>query len=147
MDAYRVLVADDDDFIHALLKISLRKTDYVVNFVKNGLEAIENIQTVRPDILITDGMMPVVTGFELIITLRSRADTAAMPIILLTGSSDLQSGRTSATAAADVVLSKPFKLGTMIASLKQAEELIRERAAAPQRFIGGFETIGHRGLS
>jgi CheY-like chemotaxis protein len=122
---YKILVADDDEFVHALIKVSLRRTTYKLAFVKDGADALELIRTHPPDIVIADGLMPVLSGFELIEDLKSRAETASIPVILLTAL-DAVGGRAaeSAGAKADLRLAKPFKAGTILNCLKRAESLI-----------------------
>src|SRR5262245_17256003 len=121
---YKVLVADDDEFMHAIIKVSLRKTNYLLAFVKNGAEALEIIQTHPPDIVIADGLMPVLSGFELIEDLKSRAETVNIPVILLTPLNEPAGWMVEGNARADLCLPKPFKVGSILGCLKKAEEII-----------------------
>ena len=121
---YRVLVADDDEFMHAIIRVCLRKTSYLLSFTNNGAEALRIIESDPPDILIADGLMPVVSGFELIEEIKSRTQTASIPVILLTPIDHIETPAMDAAEKADIRLTKPFKVGSILESLKMAEELV-----------------------
>src|SRR5262245_29267912 len=129
--SYKVLVADDDEFVHALIKVSLRNTNYRLAFVKSGVEALDMIKAHPPDIVIADGMMPELSGFELVEDMKRCSQTAAIPVILLTA---LDEPRGLAAAAAglraDLQLAKPFRVGTILNCLKKAERLVEAHRAA-----------------
>jgi CheY-like chemotaxis protein len=128
---YKILVADDDEFVHALIKVSLRNTKYRLAFVTNGLQALELIKNHPPDIVIADGMMPELSGFELVEDLKRCSETAAIPVILLTGVDEPRGwAAAAARARADLELAKPFRVGTILNCLKKAERLLEGHRAA-----------------
>src|ERR1051325_3740654 len=81
---WRILLVDDEEINHEILELSLGQTDFLLASASNVAEALKIVETEPPDILITDAMMPGESGFSLIEKIRSRPQTARMPIILWT---------------------------------------------------------------
>ena len=81
------LVVDDSMVIRHTVSRFLEERGFVVESASNGLEALEILKRVRPALLITDMQMPAMSGSELISVLKSKPETAAIPILILTGRS------------------------------------------------------------
>ncbi len=96
-----ILIVDDEPDVLFLLRLTLEHAGYRVEEALHGAAALEAIRRLRPDLIITDLMMPVIDGRELIQRLRQEAATATLPIMLLSASPDDRSG-------ADRVMRKPF---------------------------------------
>jgi CheY-like chemotaxis protein len=96
-----VLVVDDEPDIRFLLAVTLQMAGYRVIEAAHGGAALEQVRRTRPRLVITDLMMPVMDGHELIEQLRADRDTAAIPIVLLSATAGTEPG-------ADAVLTKPF---------------------------------------
>ncbi|MGH2784313.1 MAG: hybrid sensor histidine kinase/response regulator [Actinomycetota bacterium] len=111
-----VLIVDDEPDVLFLLRMTLQHAGYVVEEAPHGGAALERIETLRPDLIITDLMMPVVDGRELIKRVRDTAGNAALPIMLLSASPDHTSG-------ADRVMRKPFDPRQLVSVI---EELVGE---------------------
>src|SRR6267143_1031202 len=79
----RVLAVDDSPFSRKLLEHALRGQPYEVAFAKDGREALASISEFRPNILITDWMLPDFSGPELCRRVRSESKTAYTYVILL----------------------------------------------------------------
>jgi two-component system phosphate regulon response regulator PhoB len=103
-----VLVVDDEPDIRHLVARLLEAAGYEVIEAPHGAAALEHARSRAPKLVVTDLMMPVMNGGELIERLRGDERTAAIPIILLTGTR-------GTTAPADVTVSKPFHHGELIA--------------------------------
>lgn len=97
-----VLVVDDEPDIRFLLRVTLELAGYSVIEAAHGEAALERVRASRPALVITDRMMPRMGGAELIEHLRAEVGTAAIPIVMLTGTRGSQPG-------ADAVLTKPFE--------------------------------------
>src|SRR5262249_32277518 len=80
----KVLLVDDDEFIHQMVALFIGETRYSLISVRNVKAAMAAIHSKVPDIVITDAMMPGESGFSLIQKLKSDARTASIPIILWT---------------------------------------------------------------
>ena len=112
-----VLVVDDESDIRFLLRITLERAGYGVSEASHGEAALESVRMSPPALVITDRMMPRMDGGELIERLRADVGTAAIPIVMLTGTNGAQPG-------ADAVLTKPFEpeaLITLVSRLIEGE--------------------------
>jgi CheY-like chemotaxis protein len=112
-----VLVVDDEPDIRFLLRVTLELAGYSVIEAAHGEAALERVRVSPPVLVITDRMMPRMGGGELIERLRADLGTAAIPIVMLTGTSGSQPG-------ADAVLTKPFEpdeLLGLVANLIEGE--------------------------
>ena len=77
------LVVDDSMLIrHAVCRF-FERHEFLVESVSDGVEALEALQTIRPDVIVTDLSMPKMTGTELITALKEKAETKDTPIIVL----------------------------------------------------------------
>ena len=81
------LVVDDSMVIRHTVSRFLEERGFTVESASNGMEALEILKRVRPVLLITDMQMPAMSGSELISALKSKPETAAIPILILTGRS------------------------------------------------------------
>lgn len=77
------LVVDDSMLIRHTVCRFFEEHDFVVESVTNGVEALEALRTIRPDLIVTDLSMPKMTGTELISALKGKAETSETPIIVL----------------------------------------------------------------
>ncbi|MFZ1626420.1 MAG: response regulator [Candidatus Moraniibacteriota bacterium] len=82
-DPIRILLVDDDAETRDVYIQFLQKTGFVVEEAENGLEALQRIQDVKPDLIITGIIMPRMDGFTLVQALRQNIDTAQIPVIFL----------------------------------------------------------------
>lgn len=102
------LVVDDSMLVRHTVCRFLEERGYEVESSTNGAEALQMVGCVRPDIIITDVIMPHMTGIELITALKSKPTTASIPIVIV-------AGRTSAAEArnetrADYVIYKDIDI-------------------------------------
>lgn len=77
------LVVDDSMLIRHTVCRYFEERGFAVESASNGLEALEALQTLHPDLIVTDLSMPNMTGQELISVLKQKAETAATPIVVL----------------------------------------------------------------
>jgi two-component system alkaline phosphatase synthesis response regulator PhoP/two-component system response regulator VicR len=104
----RILVAEDDQNILRQIVFNLESSDYEVITATTGVEAMRLLLGSKPDLLITDIMMPEMDGYELVSTLRRDEVLADLPVIMLTAKTlddDVAQGYGSGT---DLYLTKPF---------------------------------------
>jgi two-component system, response regulator PdtaR len=114
----KVLIADDDRTVRALLAGMLLEMGHVVVEAENGAEAVELCSRERPDVVILDFLMPKLSGIDALKAMRSRGHT--MPALLLTAISDSSLRAVEGFEAPDAILGKPFKRRTIEKALARA---------------------------
>jgi len=110
----RVVLADDNADMRNYVKRMLA-SGYEVEAYANGKDALLAIQQRRPDIVITDVMMPVMGGFELLAALRRDVRTRALPIVMLSARAGEQARAEGIEAGADDYMVKPFSARELLA--------------------------------
>jgi signal transduction histidine kinase/CheY-like chemotaxis protein len=132
MERAMVLIADDNadmrDYLAGLLA-----PHYDVRTVADGAEALAVIRRQRPDILLSDVMMPVLDGFMLIRAIRSDAALADLPIVLLSARAGEEAGIEGLEAGADDYLIKPFGARELLARLSANLKLAKLRRGFERR--------------
>ena len=103
-----VMVVDDEPDMRHLLRHTLEGAGYGVVEAAHGEAALEQVRRSRPQLVLTDWMMPRMNGGELIERLRADESTNAIPIVIISSTRGDRSG-------ADAVLAKPFDLDELIA--------------------------------
>ncbi len=113
----RVLIVDDDPGILKLVQRALRPKGYEVFTATTGTEGLNQVQAEVPDIIVLDKMMPDIDGFEIARRLRREPAFAHIPIVILTGASELGDKLDAFNAGADDFLTKPFEVDELAARL------------------------------
>ena len=106
--SHRILVVEDESGIRQLIRDALDGHDYQMAMCNNAMTARAELAKQIPDLAIIDWMMPQVSGIELIKSLRSNENTAALPIIMLTARSTEDDTIEGLDAGADDYITKPF---------------------------------------
>ena len=106
--ANKVLVADDEIHIIHVVAIKLRNNGYEVIAANNGAEAYDLACREKPDVVVTDYQMPLMTGIELVTKMRADERTRDIPVILLTARSFAVSQEQQESLGISSCLSKPF---------------------------------------
>jgi CheY-like chemotaxis protein len=114
----RVLIADDDMTIRALLGDMLADLGHDVTAACNGVEAVDLAARDQPDLIILDFLMPRLSGLDAMKAMRQRG--LAMPIVLLTAISDTSMRELEGVETADAVMEKPFKKRTLEKAIAKA---------------------------
>ena len=102
-----ILLVDDEPEILILLRDFLQ-TDYNIIFATNGIEAYDKVLSDKPDLIVSDVMMPEMDGIELCGKLRDNFDTSHLPMILLTAKAEIEDRIAGLKAGADSYIPKPF---------------------------------------
>ena len=113
-----VLIAEDEEPIAEVVATVVEDAGYTPRLAAHGREALELARAEQPALLITDLMMPHLSGAELIAALRSDAAASGhepVPVILITAAGPAQ----ARAAGADAVLRKPFELLELDALLRR----------------------------
>lgn len=124
MSARRILIADDDPLLRALLMHRLSADGYQVTTAENGSEALAAIAEQQPDLVVLDALMPVMDGFEVLRRLKAGGLSDA-PVIMLTALKREQDIVGALQLGAADYLVKPFipdELGQRVRRLLQSRE-------------------------
>jgi len=123
-----MLIVDDDELIVTMLQDFFKGLDYEFITATDGEEALFQCIENRPDIIVTDIMIPKLTGIELIKKLRKIPDFAVTPIIAITAGSQAMQEE-AAKAGAHMVLSKPIRRAVL---LKKVDDLLHATPFIPR---------------
>lgn len=124
----QILVVEDERDIAALVGYHLTKEGYRVRTAGGGPEALEEMVSNRPDLIVLDLMLPGLSGFEVLAELRRRPEIADTPVIVLTARRDEIDRIKGLELGADDYVTKPFSPQELI--LRVAAVLRRVRAPA-----------------
>jgi len=125
--ANKVLVADDEIHIIHVVAIKLRNNGYEVIAANNGAEAYDLACREKPDVVVTDYQMPLMTGIELVTKMRADERTRDIPVILLTARSFAVSQEQQESLGISSCLSKPFSPKEL---LKTIQDILYQRQLA-----------------
>jgi len=114
--AMKIFVVDDEPNIRLTLKIALQKESFEVIQCSNGQEALEKLNTEKPDLIILDFNMPVMDGFEFLGIIRKH--NYNIPVIFLSDYADVETRIEGLNLGADDYLGKPFSTKELIARIK-----------------------------
>jgi len=103
----RVLVVEDDPAASRFVGYTLEQEGYEVSIASNGLEGIMKAQQEKPDILVLDGMLPGLDGFQVCRRLRAQAETAKLPILMVSAKAQEADKAAGLKVGADDYLAKP----------------------------------------
>ncbi|MEO1472990.1 MAG: phosphate regulon transcriptional regulator PhoB, partial [Pseudomonadota bacterium] len=120
-----VLIAEDEPPVVELLKYNLEREDFEAGFASDGEEAMVMIEERAPDLLLLDWMLPKVPGIEVCRRVRSRAETANLPIIMLTARSEEADRIRGLDTGADDYVTKPFSTTELMARVRAVLRRIR----------------------
>ncbi len=114
----RVMLVEDAPFLRYAFGRLLRLEGFDVKEVNDGREALDALTDFRPDLVLTDLMMPVMGGVELISRIRANPDLAAIPIVAITADATEQAARNARKAGAVDVITKPIDLTALLDRLR-----------------------------
>jgi len=127
--AARVLVTDDEPVTRMMLKSLLRREGFEVLEASTGQQAIDIAMREHPDLLIIDLNMPEMNGYEAIGHLRTDAEMAALPILVLTADESAGVERRVLELGADDYIVKPFDPGILLSRVNAVFRRLRVKAA------------------
>lgn len=109
---YKLLIVDDNQEIRSFLKSEFQQ-EYAVIEADNGKTGLDEVLDKKPDIVISDIMMPEMNGFEFCRKLKSKLNTSHIPVILLTSKSTEESLIEGLETGADAYVAKPFNISVL----------------------------------
>ena len=105
-----LLVVDDSPVALAFLEAVFRGAHYEVDSAGSGADGFDKALRIKPDLVVTDGLMPDVDGFELVRRMKNHPDTADIPVVMLT-SGDIQDAEyTARVPQPDALVAKSMQI-------------------------------------
>ena len=109
----KVLVVDDDPAILEICSDLLQTEGYTVSVATNGQQALEQIRTDPPNVILMDIMMPVLDGVEACRQVKANPATAEIPVVLMSARTNL-TRQSQDLASADALVAKPFDIDHLL---------------------------------
>ena len=116
--ASKVLLVDDEDSLRKVMRDLLERDGYLVTEARDGVQALDQVDRVGPDIIVLDLNLPGLDGYGVLSHLRSRPATANIPVIVLTAKGDEDNELRVFELGADDFLTKPFRARALSARLE-----------------------------
>jgi CheY-like chemotaxis protein len=109
MNMKKILVADDSVTIQKVIALTFADEPFEVQSVGTGAEALEMMNTWKPDILLADVIMPQMNGYELCRAVKEQQETSSVPVLLLAGTFEAFDEEEAKSVGADGYITKPFE--------------------------------------
>ncbi|HEY9180497.1 MAG TPA: response regulator [Candidatus Baltobacteraceae bacterium] len=113
-----ILVVDDDRNLRKIIQTNLELAGYDVTTAANGEDALRLLDSMQPDLIVLDVMMPVMDGYEVARRIRRHPSNTHVPIIMLTAKSEVEDKLAGFEAGADDYITKPFGPQELLARVK-----------------------------
>jgi DNA-binding response OmpR family regulator len=113
----KILIADDEPSIVAAVEFLLQRSGYEVHVARNGDEALKLVETIHPDLVLLDVMMPQKSGYEVCMRIRERADWRQIKIVMLSAKGRDAEVSKGLSMGADVYVTKPFSTRELMAKI------------------------------
>ena len=133
-----VLIVEDEPAQREVLQYNLQSEGYRIATAVNGEEALLLVDEELPDVIVLDWMLPAVSGIEVCRQLKTRADTRAIPIIMISARSEEVDRVRGLETGADDYMVKPYSVGELLARVRT--QLRRVRPATMGQVLA-FEDI------
>ena len=144
-----LLIVDDEPRNLKLLRATLSRHYPRIEEARDGTEALEKANSIVPDIILLDIMMPGIDGFEVTRRLKSSSRTRHIPVVLVTALDGHNYKVMGYEAGADEFLNKPINAFELVARLKSLLELKKAQDTVSRETVGGTDTaaVDSDGLS
>jgi CheY-like chemotaxis protein len=129
MPAYRILIADDDQFLRDLVRQKLGMLGYQAFLARDGVEAVRRAYETRPDLIILDMKMPEMDGFQTLSRLKADPELAGIPVLMLTAARGEADVRNALRLGAVDYVAKPFQLDAFCERIRR---ILDARHQAPE---------------
>ena len=121
----RILIVDDEENIRHLLRLAFEEEFEVVEAV-DGMDAFEKAIRVKPQIILSDIMMPRLDGYGLYRKIKSRPETAAVPFVFLSAKKDVDERVVGLEMGADDYITKPFSIKELKAKIRSITKKVND---------------------
>jgi len=124
-----VLVVEDEEHIRTVIEYNLRRQGFDVYTAENGLDGLDLVRRVRPDVVLLDWMMPEMDGLEMLAELKRDPRTADIRVLMLTAKGMVADIEKALELGADDYITKPFDPASLGETVRR--QLDKEAKAAP----------------
>ncbi|MHC0054468.1 response regulator transcription factor [Actibacterium sp. D379-3] len=114
-----VLLIEDEPNIIEAIRFILSRDGWSVQTHSDGTSAYAAVRAKRPDVVILDVMLPGRSGFDILRDIRAGADTAALPVLMLTAKGQTRDREMAASLGASRFMSKPFSNTDVLATVRE----------------------------
>jgi two-component system phosphate regulon response regulator PhoB len=123
----RILIIEDERALTDVLTYNLQREGYSVMAVHDGLEGLRKAQTLLPDLIILDLMLPTMSGLDVCRGLRSGERTRDIPILMLTAKAEETDQVAGFSVGADDYVTKPFSVKVLLLKIKALQRRIETK--------------------
>lgn len=113
------MVADDEQDFLALIKMRLEGAGYEVSTATNGIEALEQVEKIKPDMVILDILMPKLDGYEVCRLLKFDERYSLLPVVILTARTQEIDKEAGKRVRADAYITKPINDREFLETIKK----------------------------
>ena len=114
----KILLVEDDDILRETARLALEESGYRVVSVANGQDALDVLDDLDPELILSDISMPKMDGFALLDAVRARREGATLPFLFITVHTDRESVTQARRLGVDDYLSKPFQLDELLEAVR-----------------------------
>ena len=114
----KILIADDEPNIVTALEYLLQRRGYEVQTARNGEEALQRVESHRPDLVLLDVMMPLRSGYEVCRSIRERPELAGTKIVMLSAKGRDAEVTKGLALGADLYVTKPFSTRELLEKIE-----------------------------
>lgn len=118
MPSWKILIVDDEKLTLNMLRSGLAENDFEVLTASNGFEALLCVETQSPDMVVTDIMMPKLSGIDLLRALKNNKETRDLPVMLISAVDDVEQIQEGLSLGAIDYITKPFKINEVVGKLR-----------------------------
>lgn len=118
-DKKKILLVEDEPNVRNFVRVYLEFEGYQVVEASNGIEGLSQVQKEKPDLIVTDIMMPEMDGVQFYKTLRQREDTNRIPVIVLTVKDEFEDIKYAYLIGVDEYVTKPFDPQHLVSKIKE----------------------------
>lgn len=117
--SHRILIADDEPNMIVSLEFLMQREGYAVSVARDGVQALDMIRSERPDLVLLDGMMPGLSGFEVCEAVRADPALSATRILMLSAKGRETDIARGMGAGADAYVVKPFSTRDLAQKIRE----------------------------
>ncbi|HTZ11025.1 MAG TPA: response regulator transcription factor [Candidatus Margulisiibacteriota bacterium] len=136
-----ILIVEDDKDIIKMLEYNLSREGFKTSSVRDGEDALDEVASLHPDLILLDLMLPTMDGLEVCKELKADSKTSSIPIIMLTAKSQESDKIVGLELGADDYMTKPFSPKELIARIRAVLRRIKEKDKLPEVVRIGNLTI------